>query len=140
MTKQQLVTKLFYLSWRSGFNPWGGKTPWRRQWQPTPVLLPGKSHGRRSLVGHSPWSPKESDTIEVTEHTREGWASLMGLVVKNLPDNVGDKRDMGLIPGWGGSPGGGHSKYSCLENPIDCSMPGFPVHHQLPEFTQTHVH
>ena len=28
---------------------------WRRKWQPTPVLLPGKSHGRRSLVGHSPW-------------------------------------------------------------------------------------
>ena len=37
---------------------------WRRQWHPTPVLLPGKSHGRRSLVGCSPWGPKESDTIE----------------------------------------------------------------------------
>ena len=36
----------------------------RRQWQPTPVLLPGKSHGRRSLVGCSPWSPYESDTTE----------------------------------------------------------------------------
>ena len=36
----------------------------RRQWQPTPVLLPGKSHGRRSLVGNSPWSHKESDTAE----------------------------------------------------------------------------
>ena len=36
----------------------------RRQWQPTPVLLPGKSHGRRSLVGCSPWSRKESDTTE----------------------------------------------------------------------------
>ena len=32
-----------------------GKTSWRRQWHPTPVLLPGKSHGRRSLVGCSPW-------------------------------------------------------------------------------------
>ena len=37
---------------------------WRRQWQPTPVLLPGKSHGRRSLVGYSPWGRKESDTTE----------------------------------------------------------------------------
>ena len=37
---------------------------WRRQWQPTPVLLPGKSHGRRSLVGCSPWGCKESDTTE----------------------------------------------------------------------------
>ena len=37
---------------------------WRRQWHPTPVLLPGKSHGRRSLVGCSPWGHKESDTTE----------------------------------------------------------------------------
>ena len=36
----------------------------RRQWQPTPVLLPGKSHGRRSLVGCSPWGCQESDTTE----------------------------------------------------------------------------
>ena len=36
----------------------------RRQWQPTPVHLPGKSHGRRSLVGGSPWGTKESDTTE----------------------------------------------------------------------------
>ena len=38
--------------------------PWRRKWQPTPVLLPGKSHGRRSLVGYSPWGHKESDMTE----------------------------------------------------------------------------
>ena len=37
---------------------------WRRQWQPTPVLLPGKSHGQRSLVGCSPWGLEESDTTE----------------------------------------------------------------------------
>ena len=37
---------------------------WRRQWHPTPVLLPGESHGRRSLVGYSPWGHKESDTTE----------------------------------------------------------------------------
>ena len=36
----------------------------RRQWHPTPVLLPGKSHGRRSLVGYSPWGREESDTTE----------------------------------------------------------------------------
>ena len=40
------------------------KDVWRRQWQPTPVLLPGKSHGQGSLVGYSPWGRKESDTIE----------------------------------------------------------------------------
>ena len=37
----------------------------RRQWQPTPVLLPGKSHGRRSLVGCSPWGNQDSDTAEL---------------------------------------------------------------------------
>ena len=37
---------------------------WRRQWHPTPVLLPGKSHGRRSLVGCSPWGREKSDTTE----------------------------------------------------------------------------
>ena len=37
---------------------------WRRQWHPTPVLLSGKSHGRRSLVGCSPWGREESDTTE----------------------------------------------------------------------------
>ena len=35
---------------RPGFNPWVGKIPWSRKWQPTPVLLPRTSHGRRSLV------------------------------------------------------------------------------------------
>ena len=37
---------------------------WRRQWHPTPILLPGKSHGRRSLVGCSPWGCEESDMTE----------------------------------------------------------------------------
>ena len=49
---------------RPRFNPWVGKIPWRRKWQPTPILLPGKSHGQRSLVGYSPWGRKESDMTE----------------------------------------------------------------------------
>ena len=49
---------------RSGFNPWVGKIPWRRKWQPTPVFLPEKSHGQRSLAGYSPWGLKESDMTE----------------------------------------------------------------------------
>ena len=40
---------------RPGFDPWVGKIPWRRKWQPTPVFLPGKSHGQRSLMGCSPY-------------------------------------------------------------------------------------
>ena len=43
------------------FDPWVRKIPWRRKWQPTPVFLPGKSHGRRSLVGYSSWGCKESN-------------------------------------------------------------------------------
>ena len=42
----------------------GREDPWKRKWQSIPVLLPGKSHGQRSLVGYSPWGRKESDTTE----------------------------------------------------------------------------
>ena len=37
---------------RCGFDPWVGKIPWRRAWQPTPVFLPGESHGQKSLVSY----------------------------------------------------------------------------------------
>ena len=49
---------------RPGFDPRVRKIPWIRKWQSTSVLLPGKSHGQRSLVGYSPWGRKESDTTE----------------------------------------------------------------------------
>ena len=49
---------------RPGFDPWVGQIPWRSKWQPTPVFLPGKSHGRRSLVGYSPRGRKELDATE----------------------------------------------------------------------------
>ena len=51
---------------RFRFNPWVGKIPWRRAWQPTPVFLPGEVHGHRNLGVYSPWGCKESDTTEVT--------------------------------------------------------------------------
>ena len=46
----------------------GQKIPWRRKWQPTPVFLPGKCHGQRSLEGYSPWGHKESDMTELLTH------------------------------------------------------------------------
>ena len=49
-------------------DPWVRKIPGRRAWQPTPVFLPGKSHGQRSLVGHSPCGHEEWDMTEVTQH------------------------------------------------------------------------
>ena len=45
---------------RCGFDPWVGKILWRGKWQPTPVFLPGESHGQGSLVGYSPQGHKES--------------------------------------------------------------------------------
>ena len=65
-----------------GFDPWVGKIPWRRKWQPTPVFLPGKSHGQRSLTGYSPWSHKELDMTEPTHvfahtHTRYRYFSVV---------------------------------------------------------------
>ena len=66
-----------YNAGRPRFNPWV-KTPWRREWQPTPVLLPGKSHGWRSLVGYSPWGRKESDMTERLKfHFQAQWKSGM---------------------------------------------------------------
>ena len=57
---------------RLGFDPWVGKIPWRRAWQPTPAFLPGEFHGQRSLVGYSPWSHKESDITEATQQACAG--------------------------------------------------------------------
>ena len=45
-------------------DPWVEKIPWRREWQLTPVFLPGESHGQRSPVSYSLWGHKESDTTE----------------------------------------------------------------------------
>ena len=66
---------------------------WSRQWHPTPVLLPGKSHGRRSLVGCSPWGRWESDTTE-------------RLHFHFLPSRIGEGN-------------GNPVQCSCLENPRD---------------------
>ena len=49
---------------RPGFNLWVGKIPWRKEWLPTPVFLPGEFHGQKGLAGYSPWGHKESDTTE----------------------------------------------------------------------------
>ena len=78
--------------WR-GFHPWVGKIPWSRQWQPTPVLLPGESHGQGSLAGYSPWGHKESDTTE--------WLSIHWQ--QKVPeDNVRMPSNCWLPMGWGG--------------------------------------
>ena len=75
---------------------------WRRQWQPTPVLLPGESHGRRSLVGCSPWGCEELDMTE-------GLHFLFSL---------------SCIGEGNGNP----LQYSCLENPRDRGAWWAPVY------------
>ena len=66
--------------------------PWRRKWQPTPVFLPGESHGGRSLVGYSPWGCKESDTTELLHFTSEEEKAkvyekiLEEIIVENFPN------------------------------------------------------
>ena len=96
------------------------KIPWRRKWQPTPVLLPRKFHGRRSLVGYGPWGHKESDTTEPLHFLLSYKGGFQGgSVVKNPPARTEGANNTGSIPGLGRSPGVGNGnplQYSCLEN------------------------
>ena len=80
---------------RCGVDPWVKKSPWRRKWQPSPVFLPEKSHGQRSLVDLSLWCHKESDTTE--------WLN-----------NNNNK-----IHYWSGEGNGNPVQYSCLKNSMD---------------------
>ena len=67
-----------------GVNPWVGKIPWRREWQPTQVFLRGEIQGQRSLVGSSPRGCKELDTIEQLT------SSLMAQAGKGSAYKAGD--------------------------------------------------
>ena len=67
------------------FNPWVGKTPWRRAWQATQVFLPKKSYGQRSLAGYSPKGHKELDTTEHAHNT----ADHTTVLVKSCPTHSG---------------------------------------------------
>ena len=72
-------------------NPWVGKIPWSKAWQPTPVFLLGESHGQRSLADYSPWNLIESDTTEATE-TLSLFSSfmlfLLCLLNRSLPSHL----------------------------------------------------
>ena len=59
--------------WETQVQSWVGNIPWRREWQLTPVCLSGEFHGQRSQVGYSPWSRKELDTTEATQHACMHW-------------------------------------------------------------------
>ena len=80
---------------RHRFNTWVGKIPWRREWLPTLVFLPGEFHGQRSLVGYRPWCHKGLDMAipglgsspgeAIGYPLQYSWASLVAQMVKNPP-------------------------------------------------------
>ena len=69
---------------RCRFNPRVGKISWKRKRQPTPVFLPGKSHGHRSLVGYSPWHRKESDRPEWLHFYFQAMVEVMKIMVTSF--------------------------------------------------------
>ena len=70
---------------RRRFDPWVRKIPWKREWQPTPVFLPGKYHGQRSLVGYSPWGHKE---LGMTEQLSTYLSVLLIAFKSKIPSKV----------------------------------------------------
>ena len=129
---------------------WVEKIPWRRAWLPTPVFFKENSQGQRSLMGYSPWGLKESDTTKYStaqswlEEVSKSCALKKGQFVigqenkrySNLNIDLQCKqKDMKMDQ---------FSSFtqSCptLCDPMNSSAPSLPVHHQLPESTQTHVH
>ena len=114
---------------RGWFDPWVGKIPWRRAWQPTPVFLPGESHGQRNLAVYSLQGRKELDMTEVTKHAymKICYYDCFNNNIDFPHDSDGKESacnvgDLDLIPGLERSPGEGNGyplQYSGLENPMD---------------------
>ena len=76
----------------------GWEDPWRKKWQPTPVLLLGKSHGQRILVGYSPWGHKELDRTEPLHFTSGG--ENVNLLQYSCWDNPMDRRAWRATVPW----------------------------------------
>ena len=71
---------------RLRFDPWVRKIPWRRKWLPTPVFLPGKPCGQRSLVGCSPWGHKRVRHTKWLTHTiNVGWMNVSLTIASDIP-------------------------------------------------------
>ena len=71
---------------RHRFDPWIGKIPWRKKWQPSPVFLPGEPHGHRSLASYSLWSQRE---LDMPEQLTPSQASNLGLpYCRQIPYNL----------------------------------------------------
>ena len=85
--------------------PGSGRFSWRRAWQPTPIFLPGKTHGQRSLAGCSPWGHRESDTTEATWHSSalgdKKIPAMLACRDKSIPDGGNSEgSDPGMPLEW----------------------------------------
>ena len=69
---------------RRRFDPWVGKIPWRRVWQPTPVFVPGESHGQKSLEGYSPWGRTRLQRLSMHAYTLHWMQSKWELLFLKL--------------------------------------------------------
>ena len=142
------------------------KIPWRRKWPPTPVFLPEKSHGQRSLVVYSPRGHKESDTTEQLTHTT--LVSLSPFPAESpqvCPSDVPNFYSHPPSILWwfcfsrlSQEPASFHlialslltaspsaarccsvaQSYSTLCNPMDCSTPGSPLLHCLRTYSNSY--
>ena len=122
--------------------------PWRSERLPTLAVLPGELHGQKSLVGYSPRGRQEPDTtgrftsgslhdkwIQVTLRLSEFTECSMS--EPRVNPNVHSGLWLTMMSVQFSSVA---QSCSTLCDPTDCSTPGLPVHHQLPESTQTYVH
>ena len=75
---------------RKQLDPWFRKIHWRRKWQSTPLFLPGKSHGQRSLAGYSPWDHKRVRHNLWTKHHHQAKIKWMKEMKKNWSENIMD--------------------------------------------------
>ena len=132
---------------RHSFDPCVWKIPWRKKWLPTPVFLPRESHGQRNLVGYSSCSRKMSDVagpIFISWYTY--CISTLPMCPVMIPSlylslNIFSDRFPSFSSIVALSVHFSSVTQSCLTlcDPLNHSTPGLPVHHQLLEFTQTHV-
>ena len=116
---------------RHEFDPWLRKIPWRRKWHPSPVVLPGKAHGQRSLAGCSPWCHKRVTWLSTHAHIHTYIqhclkATKTEFVTQNFNNSEIIRRIYFVLNPIStlffenlGEGSGTPLQYSCLENPMD---------------------